>query len=531
MSNLDRRHFLKAIGAACAAPVVLGSGVEGKPLAAARSLPQPSWKKLPRWRGFNLLEKFIKWDNARNPPFSESDFRMIRELGFNFVRLPMDYRTWIKDGDWRRFDETIIDEIAQAVDFGDKYGIHVLLNFHRAPGYTVAKPQEAKLVWDDSEALEVCTLHWNHFARRFHDVPSQLLSFNLFNEPANVDLEPFMKVHRTLCAAIRAESPKRLIICDGMSWGTKPTMELVELRVAQATRGYMPMEVSHYHTTWAGDYLRDMPAPPTWPMNHKTNGMLFSPHKSGISDQMRQPILISLKGDLGETHLRLRVGTVSTHAECRVEALDSNDRVLSTLFTKDFRPGPGEGEWTKVVYKPEWNCYQNVYHKDYTATVPARARKIRIRVERGDWMSFEEFGLRSEKTTQETIVKASESWGEPTANFTYCVDSRGGATIEGVQSIDKQWHVEKYIRPWQEWEKLGGVMVGEFGAFNKTPHHVVLAWMRDLMSNWRDAGWGWALWNFRGSIGVLDSGREDVDYVDFHGHKLDRKMMDLLQEF
>ena len=73
-------------------------------------------------------------------------------------------------------------------------------------------------------------------------------------------------------------------------------------------------------------------------------------------------------------------------------------------------------------------------------------------------------------------------------------------------------------------------MVGEFGAYSPCPHDVALRWMEDMLSNWREAGWGFALWNFRGSFGILDSGRSDVAYEDFHGHKLDRKMLTLLQK-
>jgi endoglucanase len=36
------------------------------------------------------------------------------------------------------------------------------------------------------------------------------------------------------------------------------------------------------------------------------------------------------------------------------------------------------------------------------------------------------------------------------------------------------------------------------------------------------------MWNLRGSFGIVDSGRADVAYEDFQGHKLDRKMLDLL---
>ena len=115
---------------------------------------EPRWlpatpEKLPRWRGFNLLENFMLPSGRK--PFVEEDFRLIAKLGFNFVRLPMDYRFWIKDGNWEEFDEATLQEIDQAVQWGGQYGIHVSLNFHRAPGYTVAQPPEKTSLWNDPE--------------------------------------------------------------------------------------------------------------------------------------------------------------------------------------------------------------------------------------------------------------------------------------------------------------------------------------------------------------------------------------------
>ena len=72
------------------------------------------------------------------------------------------------------------------------------------------------------------------------------------------------------------------------------------------------------------------------------------------------------------------------------------------------------------------------------------------------------------------------------------------------------------------------IHVGEWGCLNRTPHDACLAWMRDLLALWKAAGWGWSMWNLRGSFGILDSGRSDVQYENFHGHKLDRKMLELL---
>lgn len=92
--------------------------------------------------------------------------------------------------------------------------------------------------------------------------------------------------------------------------------------------------------------------------------------------------------------------------------------------------------------------------------------------------------------------------------------------------------LEALYAPWIALADRGiGVHCGEGGAYNQTPHNVVLAWFRDVLEILTAHNIGYALWNFRGPFGILDSGRDDVDYEDWHGHKLDRELLDLLQEF
>jgi endoglucanase len=55
--------------------------------------------------------------------------------------------------------------------------------------------------------------------------------------------------------------------------------------------------------------------------------------------------------------------------------------------------------------------------------------------------------------------------------------------------------------------------------------------MRDMLGLYKQAGWGWALWNFAGSFGICDSGRADVKYETWHGRKLNRAMLEVLQAF
>ena len=57
----------------------------------------------------------------------------------------------------------------------------------------------------------------------------------------------------------------------------------------------------------------------------------------------------------------------------------------------------------------------------------------------------------------------------------------------------------------------------------------MLAWLGDVLDILTENGIGYALWNFRGDFGILDSGRTDMVYGDWHGHKLDAKLLDLLK--
>ena len=279
--------------------------------AEAQAPPaQPKWlpataEKLPRWRGFNLLEKFYR--SRERKPFLEEDFQLISKLGFNFVRLPMDYRCWIQGDHWLDFDEATLRQIDQAVAWGGKYGIHVCINFHRAPGYTVAQPAEKTSLWTDAETQRVCALHWATFARRYRGIPNERVSLNLMNEPGKVDPAVYAAVVRKLVAAIRSEDPQRLVISDGIEWGRIPVLELADLHIAQATRGYTPIEISHYKASWihGGENLPF----PRWPQVMGPSGTLLGPQKKEGS----HPLVID--GPLpAVTALRLHVERVSSAA-------------------------------------------------------------------------------------------------------------------------------------------------------------------------------------------------------------------------
>jgi endoglucanase len=350
---MKRRMFLQS--------TVIGSSAIAfsSPTLSSASV---SYNKLPRWRGFNLLEKFTL---RQNSPYLESDFEWMADWGFDFVRLPSDYRCWTKEDKPYEYDEAILKQYDTAVEYGKQYGVHVNINLHRAPGYCVNPPEEKLNLWESEEAVKQFCAQWAMFAQRYKGIPNERVSFDLVNEPGQIEEAAYARVMRAAIDAIREVDPERLVIVDGLEWGRKPVMSLADAKIGQSTRGYDPMRISHHKANW---------------------------------------------------------------------------------------------------------------------------------------------------------INGSENWDTP-----------GWPLKQQDQLWDKDRLYEEKVKPFLELEKQGcGVHVGEWGCYNKTPHDVALRWMTDFLSIWKQVGWGWSMWNFRGSFGVIDSDRNDIVYENFKGHKLDRKMLEML---
>ncbi len=382
--KINRRRFMQGIGGVLGGCILTETALADKNAAAGVSggiqvklteaekpanKTGPAQKVFPRWKGFNLDYFFNPWSD-RNP--REDDFRWIRDFGFDFVRLPMTYRYWTETDDVYKIKESSLEKIDKLIEWGQKYGIHTSVNFHRGPGYCVnPDDKEPFNLWKDQAALDAFSWHWAMFAKRYKGIASKHVSFDLLNEPprpeeGTMTRNDYERVVRKTTNAIRERDPQRLVIVDGVSWGNETCPELIDLNVGQSARGYQPMEISHYKASWVnGERFPD----PIWPDSEKK--------------------------------------------------------------------------------KHGWN------------------RK----------------------------------------------------------------RLEDLYRPWAQLAEKGvGVHCGECGCYNKTPHTVFLAWFRDVLEILKGHGIGFALWNFRGTFGILDSGRTDVAYEDYYGRKLDRKLLTLMQE-
>ena len=222
---------------------------------------------MTRKYGFNMLWMFsCRGETAKGPDLRQLDF--IAGQGFNFIRVPLDYRFWTHGNDYLHPDENALGMIDTYLDACRERGLHMSLNLHRAPGYCINSPSEPHCLWTDSVAQDAFVFLWEYFAAKYKDVSNEHLSFDLLNEPPNPGENGFSRerhetVMRRAVAAIRAIGPGREIVLDGVSGGSAAIPELADTGTTHSGRGYSPFTVSHYQAGWI-QYDRAWPDP-AWP--------------------------------------------------------------------------------------------------------------------------------------------------------------------------------------------------------------------------------------------------------------------------
>ncbi len=206
--------------------------------------------------GFNF-QWMVSWEAGRTPDAPDLpalDF--LAELGFNFVRIPMDYRFWTQNFDYLHPDERIFEHVDEYLAACRSRHLHLSLNLHRVPGYCINRNDlERDNLWLDSVAQDGFVFLWETFARRYQGIPNNILSFDLVNEPPDLGQygmtrQNHAEVIRRTVTAIRAIDSSRAITIDGLSGGNLAMPELADLGVMQSGRGYQPMPVSHYQAGW-----------------------------------------------------------------------------------------------------------------------------------------------------------------------------------------------------------------------------------------------------------------------------------------
>lgn len=198
-------------------------------MADIRGVNLGGWFVLERWMKPSLFEgvegpdETIFCEQAENPKekleehwktfITEEDFKYIRDLGLNSVRIPI---PWWAFRDVKPYYQHSIPYIKQALEWADKYGLKVLIDLHTAPGCQNGFDNggiTGVIDWPKSqENIDLTVEVLRDIAEQFKDAPA-LWGIEVLNEPHfTIDLDLIQTFYKRAYETIRSVLPNVAIV-------------------------------------------------------------------------------------------------------------------------------------------------------------------------------------------------------------------------------------------------------------------------------------------------------------------------------
>ena len=224
-------------------------------------------------KGVNLGGWISQFDHYSKEHFdtfiTEADIADISSLGFDHVRVPVDYNV-LEDEEGNKL-ESGFAYLENCLAWCTKYNLKMLIDLHECYGYSfdpLKKDMDRSKFFYDSALQERFLNLWEEIARRFKDA-SDRVAFEPLNE---VVLESVADAWNALLAryikTIRAIAPDTWIVAGGVCYNNVTSVPLLKLppddRVVYNFHCYEPFPFTHQRAYWVenmpSDFTIDYPA-------------------------------------------------------------------------------------------------------------------------------------------------------------------------------------------------------------------------------------------------------------------------------
>jgi endoglucanase len=196
-------------------------------------------------RGVNVIGYDPIWRSRDEARFQEKHFRLLKEAGFNSVRVNLHaFRHMDRENGWA-LRAPWLETLDWAVQQARSQGLAVILDFH-----------EFNAMGEEPEAnKEKFLAFWRQVAAHYQAAPSQVL-FEILNEPCK-KLTPGLwnQYLREALAIIREKNPTRTVIVGPAFWNSVDHLQELELpdddrNLIVTVHYYKPMEFTHQGAPW-----------------------------------------------------------------------------------------------------------------------------------------------------------------------------------------------------------------------------------------------------------------------------------------
>lgn len=184
---------------------------------------------------------------------TEADFENVKNMGFDHIRVPVDYEL-IETEDGQRKEEGY-----QYIDFAiamcRKYGLYMILDLHRTPGYSFDPNHNKNGLFDDEKLQKRFFKIWEDLAKRYADENADMLAFELLNEVTKKEYQPkWNEMIATCIEMIRSYSDEMKVIVGGYNNNSVEAIEALDQpydeNVIYTFHFYEPLLFTHQGAPW-----------------------------------------------------------------------------------------------------------------------------------------------------------------------------------------------------------------------------------------------------------------------------------------
>ncbi|SPE53876.1 Glycoside hydrolase family 5 [Verrucomicrobia bacterium] len=196
-------------------------------------------------RGVNIIGYDPLWRSPERGRFQEKHFRLLKEAGFNSVRINLaPFRRMTATNNWA-VGESWFKVMDWAVAGAQAQGLAVILDLHEY-GAMGQNPEANK---------EKFLAFWRQLSAHCQNAPSSVF-FEVLNEPSrNLTPELWNEYLREALAIIRERNPTRTVIAGPAFWNSIDHLSELELPAKDrylivTVHYYKPMEFTHQGASW-----------------------------------------------------------------------------------------------------------------------------------------------------------------------------------------------------------------------------------------------------------------------------------------
>ncbi len=211
-------------------------------------------------RGTNLshwLSQSEERDEARRQHIQEDDFERLEQLGFDFVRIPIDeVQFWDEEGN--KLPEAW-DLLTNALNLAEKHHLRSIVDLHIIRSHYFNAVNEggadANTLFTSDKAQQDLINMWYQLSDVLKGYSNDSVAYEFMNEPVAEDHEQWNQLIAKVHKALREREPQRTLVIGSNLWQSYETIKYLKVpegdkNIILSFHYYNPMILTHYGAWW-----------------------------------------------------------------------------------------------------------------------------------------------------------------------------------------------------------------------------------------------------------------------------------------